>query len=123
MASFRFYHPMNAVKSLVAVAFVAALGATPAMARDDMTDLDKCELAVSKLNMREQQDCKNYMLVIDGLRRTLEEARATQGPIADARERARARAAENLKKGLRPGGFEVCGPDHWQRDHWEPSCR
>jgi hypothetical protein len=23
----------------------------------------------------------------------------------------------------RPKKIEVCGPDHWQRDHWEPSCR
>jgi hypothetical protein len=23
----------------------------------------------------------------------------------------------------RPKKLEVCGPDRWQKDHWEPSCR
>jgi hypothetical protein len=23
----------------------------------------------------------------------------------------------------RPKKFEVCGPDRWQKDHWEPSCK
>jgi hypothetical protein len=39
-----------------------------------------------------------------------------------AMQRAKDRAAENLKNGRRPGSFEVCGADHWQKDHWEPSC-
>lgn len=36
-------------------------------------------------------------------------------------ERARQRAAENEKAGRT--GVVVCGPDHWVKDHWEPSCR
>lgn len=39
----------------------------------------------------------------------------------DAWERARQRAAENEKAGRK--GVEVCGPDRWVKDHWEPSCR
>ncbi len=39
---------------------------------------------------------------------------------AAALERARERTA--AKEWWPAGAFEVCKTDHWQKDHWEPSC-
>jgi hypothetical protein len=125
----------------VAGAIIAAIGVTPAFA-DGSKSHSRCwwQQGVFVCKSTYEDDySKTSMLCgsggIDGECKTVTKLKEQPKPEpvytppdngfvpfdADAMERAHQREAENAKKGH--FGVVVCGPDHWVKDHWEPSCR
>lgn len=78
---------------------------------------------IAKMTRGQIEDCENEERYTRGMHKLIDEAHERNDHDAAAWQRAKDREAENLKKGRGPGSFEVCGPDRWQKDHWEPSCR
>jgi hypothetical protein len=103
------------IRTLFAAAAICAALGGPAVAGE--IDFSRCDnTPAAQLTRNELKWCDIADRVTEGMRKIIEAGRTPADPNTEAWERARARA--------RPGsGVEVCGPDHWVKDHWEPTCR
>jgi hypothetical protein len=106
---------------LAAVAICAVTGPALAETRQEMVEgllrnhRPECLIPAVQLSVLQQQDCQTAITIFESIVDTFATAKEKQAADDAARERARNNSAK------RPA-TQVCGPDHWQKDHWEPSC-